>query len=151
MVLTVVVLSPSLSALSAPLFAPLAMPEAAAKGWLGWVASEEVPLLLSLLPFVSHPRALVRLLALAVFAAALFIPIGLLFLTYWLPSDRGIWRGHVIFFAAFYVLSSTWVILPLGLLGYCVDSNYDRAMRSMSMEKNQLSRLLSRLLALPFC
>ena len=57
----------------------------------------------------------------------------------------------MIFFAAFYVLSSTWVILPLGLLGYCVDSNYDRVMRSMSMEKDQLSRLLSRLLALPFC
>lgn len=150
MVLTVVVLSPPLSGLTAPFFAPLAMPEAAAKGWLGWVAAEDLPLWMVWLPFVSHPRAIVRLLSLAVFAAAVFIPIGMLFLTYWLPSPLGIWRMHVIYFAALYVVCVTWVILPLGLLGYCVDANYDRVMRSMSMEKDQLRRLTSRLAALPF-
>ena len=161
LVLTCIILSPPLSGLSAPAFAPLAMPEAAEKGWLGWVDTANVPWYLAYLPFVHHPRAAVRLVALAVFAAALFIPIGALFLTYWLPSPRGIWRQHVIFFAAFYVLSITWVILPLGLLGYCIDTNYDRTMRAMtSVEANagappgSLSKrriLMQRVLALPSC
>ena len=58
MVLTCIVVSPPLSGLLAPLFAPIAMPEAADKGWIGWVHTASVPRLLLFFPFVHHPRAL---------------------------------------------------------------------------------------------
>ena len=60
-------------------------------------------------------------------------------------------KGTIVVFTSVYVLSLSLVLMPLGLLGYCLEANYDRAIRQMPMDSDRITRLQKRLMALPFC
>lgn len=139
--------SPFFTAVFAPMFVPMAMPEAAAKGWIGFVPVERLPPPLQCLPFLRASRALTRHLLLGVAVAALWIPGGLFVLTQLLtPPFSGF---TVALFAGCYVVSLSLVVFPIGLLGFLLEPNYDRAISMMSVEENPLTRLVERVLLVP--
>ena len=53
-------------------------------------------------------------------------------------------------FTASYVFTIAVVVLPIGVLGFCLRDNFERAVNKMSMDDSQMRRLMLRLLAAPF-
>lgn len=148
MITALILCAPPLTAFLGPLFAPLALLEAADKGWVGYVEAKNIPPCLSCMPFIIARSALVRLLALVAFTCAIWIPAGLVTLIMILTPPYG--ASTVVLFAALYVTSATLVVLPLGILGCCKEENYDRCISRMSTDPSKLRRLLQRVTSLPF-
>ena len=146
-VLLMLVLSPVMSALLAPAFVPMAMPEAAESGWLGHVPPEWLPPPMLCLPFLHARHAAARHALLAVSVASLWIPGGLLVLTQLLRPPYS--AAEIALFAGAYNFSISFATIPLGILGFSLTPNFDRAISMMSMEDNKLRRLLERLLMVP--
>ena len=124
------------------------MPEAAEKGWVGFVPLEELPLPLQCLPFLRARRALTRHATLAIATAAVWIPAGLTVLT--LLMSLPLKAMTLATFAGFYVFSVSFVVMPIGILGFCVQDNYDRAVGMMSMSEQRCARLVERIILVPF-
>jgi hypothetical protein len=147
-VLLILGISPVVCALIAPLFTPLALPEAALRGYIGYVETARLPLCLACLPFLHASRSAARLFLLGTFAAALFVPLGLLVLSFLLEPP---YDGSVLsLFAALYVMTLLLFVMPMGVLGFCMESNYDRVLALMSMDDNRVTRFCNRLMQV-FC
>ena len=142
-------MSPLFVTIFSPMFAPMAMPEAAERGWLGYVGLTDLPFCMRCLPFLRAKYAIVRHGLLAVAVASLWIPGGLFVLTQLLTPPYP--RATFIAFASLYVLSITLVIMPIGILAFCVQPNYERVMEVMSMHENKLFRLIERVILVPTC
>jgi len=126
----------------------MAMPEAAARGMLGYVPADELPACLAYLPFLHVKIAFLRHALLAVFISCLSIPTGLLVLSQVLSPPLP--AATIALFAGVYVLCISVLVMPMGILGFCVQDNYERAIGMMSMEENWRHRLVHRLCAVPF-
>ena len=50
-----------------------------------------------------------------------------------------------ILFFSFYMLSVCVLVMPFGVLGLCVEANFERVLSMMSSEPNPCNRLISRL------
>lgn len=140
---------PPLSAFFTPLFMPLGMPEAAARRWLGYVEPGALPLAFMCMPFLQARRGVVRLLLLGVFASALWIPAGYLVLAFALTPPYA--APDLALFAGLYMLAIGCFVMPLGILGFCIEPNFERVMERMSSDPNKMSRFVKRISSLFLC
>lgn len=140
---------PPLAAFFSPLFTPLALPEAAARRWLGYVEPGALPLAFACMPFLHARSSVARLLLLGIFASAVWIPAGFAILGFALEAPYT--ANDLILFFSFYMLSVCVLVMPFGVLGLCVEANFERVLSMMSSEPNPCNRLISRLGNVLFC
>ena len=129
------------------MFTPLAMPEAAERGWVGYVPAKELPFFFSCMPFLRAKHAIVRHMVLAVVCASLWVPAGLGVLTQVLTPPYA--AADLTIFSGVYVLTISVFVMPSGILGFCVEDNYHRTIEQMSMDPDKFKRLIQRLLWVP--
>ena len=146
-VLLALILLPVASAIFAPMFAPMALPEAAEKGWIGHVRVDDLPFCLRCLPFLRATHAISRHAILGVTIASIWIPAGLFALSQILAPPYH--RSTVAIFATLYNASIAMVVMPCALLGFCVQPNFERVIGRMSMHEDKLQRLVQRVLRVP--
>ena len=140
---------PPLSGFFTPLFTPLAMPEAAARRWLGYVEPGALPAAFMCMPFLHARWAVARLLLLAVFTSALWIPTGYAVLAFALSPPYA--AADLTLFAGLYVVAISVVVMPFGVLGHCIEPNFERVMEHMSSDKHRMNRLFKRLSSVFLC
>lgn len=148
-VLVILAVLPMLCALLGPLFTPLALPEAAERGFIGYIDSREVSMFLGCLPFLMAGRSVVRLLFLGLCLSTLWVPGGLAVLALLVAPPFSV--AELALFAGLYVLTTMLAVMPLGILGFCIEDNFDRALQLMSMNPNRTQRLSERLCMVCAC
>ena len=97
-----------------------------------------------------HARwAVARLLLLAVFTSALWIPTGYAVLAFALSPPYA--AADLTLFAGLYVVAISVVVMPFGVLGHCIEPNFERVMEHMSSDKHRMNRLFKRLSSVFLC
>ena len=155
-VLMVLILSPILGSVFAPMFTPIALPEMAEKGWIGAVDPERLPCCVRCLPFLRAKHAIVRHVILAALISSLWIPAGVYVLTGGSLGALGELtpphsRTTICIFASVYNASISALVIPLGMLGFGMRPNFERAVGMMSMDDDKLRRLFWRVVYVPLC
>lgn len=147
--------SPLAGCVAALAFLPLSMPEMVERGWYGVVRPADVHCLSRALPFLRSDKVwrfgVVRHLTLGAILSVLFIPPAVILVS---PVVLGpqISAWTLIWIASTFVTTLPLCFIPLGLLAFAIEPNYDRVDRLMARDASRpLHQLIMRAWMAPRC
>ena len=123
----VYIISPWATAVPALLFVPGGIPQATKWKWFGIVELQSAQRVLTVLPFLRIQHGVTRRICIGTVAAVVWIPIVFLLTRYAAGPVLTTWEFIFWGPACIAVLVLPLLTMPLGLLGYALPCNYERA------------------------
>ncbi len=157
-----IIASPFASAVISLSFAPLSMVEAADNGWFGVVrrSNRTLERISRFLCFLGEGKAFRRGVArhalIGCFVAVPAIPVGLAYARMVVAGPDGMLEAwDMIIFSVTYIAMMPLLVMPLGLLGFALEPNFERVRERMvaakQAEKHPIRQLVRRALVAPCC